>query len=72
MSESLHFKIIINCGPCVPYIQQCIRSLSAQTWTRWEAFVTVDPYGDQTYETALAASGGDGRFHIVQNTRKRC
>jgi glycosyltransferase involved in cell wall biosynthesis len=63
-------KIITNCGACEAYIGRCIDSLREQTFNDWEAFVTVDPCGDGTYERALDASGTDPRIHIVRNERR--
>ena len=63
-------KIITNCGACEPYIGRCIDSLRTQTFEDWEAFVTVDPCGDATYERALDAARGDARIHVVRNERR--
>jgi glycosyltransferase involved in cell wall biosynthesis len=60
-------KIISNCGPCEPFIGNCIDSLRAQTFGEWEAYVTIDPCGDRTYEAALEAARGDRRIHVHRN-----
>jgi glycosyltransferase involved in cell wall biosynthesis len=63
-------KIISNCGPCEPFIGKCIDSLRAQTFRGWEAYVTIDPCGDRTYEAAIEAAGGDGRIHVHRNPER--
>lgn len=60
-------RIITNCGPCEPFIARCLSSLRAQTLREWEAFVTIDPCGDRTYEAAREAAHGDPRIHIHRN-----
>jgi len=63
-------KIIINCGPCEPYIAQCLDSVRQQTYGDWEAYVTVDSCKDHTYENALRARGRDQRIRITQNSER--
>ncbi len=63
-------KLITNCGPAEPFIAACIDSLRAQTYGDWEAFVTVDPCGDRTYENALEAARGDRRIHVHRNDER--
>jgi hypothetical protein len=63
-------KVISNCGPCEPFVGDCIASLRAQTFTGWEAYFTIDPCGDGTYEAAVAAARGDRRIHIHRNTER--
>jgi glycosyltransferase involved in cell wall biosynthesis len=60
-------KIVINCGLAEEVIGTCLGSLRSQTFTDWEAFVTVDQLGDGTCSSALAAAAGDGRIHVRQN-----
>jgi glycosyltransferase involved in cell wall biosynthesis len=66
----MNLKIIINCGPCEAYIGLCLASLRSQTFTRWDAFVTVDRCGERTAERAFAARGGDDRIHIHVNAAR--
>jgi len=66
----LKLKIITNCGPCEPYIAQCLDSVRQQTYPNWKAYVTVDGCKDRTYEKALEARGVDRRIHIVRNSRR--
>jgi glycosyltransferase involved in cell wall biosynthesis len=66
----MNLKVIINCGPCEDYIGLCLASLRAQTFKRWEAFVTVDACADDTAARAFAASVGDGRIHIQVNSQR--
>ncbi len=63
-------KIISNCGPCEPFIGNCLDSLRAQTFGDWEALVTVDPCGDRTYEAALEAARGDRRIRVHRNEER--
>lgn len=64
-------KLIINCGPCELFIQQCLQSVKAQTYTAWQAFVTVDACGDDTFAKAVQARAGDARIMIERNNVRR-
>lgn len=66
-----NFKIIINCGPCQDFIGKCLASVRAQSLTNWEAHVTVDPCGDDTYASAVQAAAGDPRIVVVRNETRR-
>jgi glycosyltransferase involved in cell wall biosynthesis len=61
-------KIIVNCGPAREYIDRCLASLRAQSVSEWEAYVSIDPCGDGTYQQAVATRDGDARIHIHENT----
>lgn len=63
-------KVIVNCGPCEHFIARCFDSLRSQSHCAWQAFVTIDPCGDRTWERAVAARGRDPRIRIHAN-RKR-
>jgi len=63
-------KLIINCGPCEEYIAKCLASVRSQTFTEWQAFVTVDPCGERTLEEAMRAREGDSRILIHHNSRR--
>ena len=63
----LRLKIIVNCGPCAAFIEQCLRSITSQTYPHWEAYVTVDPCGDRTFERALVGQGDDARIVVTRN-----
>ena len=65
------FKIIINCGPCEDFIGECLASVKSQSLTDWQAWVTVDPCGDETYRRAALAAGGDSRIQVRQNATRR-
>lgn len=67
MSTAINFKIIVNCGPCEEYIGTCLESVMSQSVTAWEAFVTVDPCGDGTFERASRETRGDARIHVKRN-----
>jgi glycosyltransferase involved in cell wall biosynthesis len=63
-------KIITNCGPAERYIAQCIDSLRMQTYETWQAFITIDPCGDATYQRAIEAAADDPRIDIVCNEQR--
>ena len=63
-------RVIVNCGPCEEWIDHCLTSLRAQTWRDWQAYVTVDPSGDRTYQRAIEARRHDERIHIRCNERR--
>ena len=63
-------KVVVNCGPSRDYIASCLESLKSQTFPDWEAYVTVDPYGDGTHERAIEASAGDQRILITANEER--
>ena len=63
-------KLIVNCGPCEEWIGHCLTSLRSQTWSGWQAFVTVDACGDRTYQRAIEARCGDARISIERNERR--
>jgi glycosyltransferase involved in cell wall biosynthesis len=65
------FKLIVNCGPCAGFIGRCLHSVKEQTHTEWEAYITVDPCGDDTVARAVQASGGDPRIRITRNETRR-
>jgi glycosyltransferase involved in cell wall biosynthesis len=65
------FKIIINCGPCQDFIGRCLASVRAQTHANWDAYVTVDPCGDDTHGRAVLAAAGDPRIHVRANQIRR-
>jgi glycosyltransferase involved in cell wall biosynthesis len=44
-----------------------LASVHAQTYSNWQAYVTIDPCGDRTGEAARIASDGDARIEIVRN-----
>ena len=67
----LALKVIVNCGPCEPFIRDCLQSLTAQTYRHWKAFVTVDPAGDRTYERALEVAADDHRISVLQNPTRQ-
>jgi len=67
----IRFKIIINCGPCQEFIGKCLASVKAQSVTEWEAHVTVDACGDDTYTCAVHVSAGDPRIWVKQNETRR-
>src|SRR4051794_2420021 len=65
------FKIIINCGPCQDFIGQCLSSVIEQSLQDWEAYVTVDPCGDDSFRRAVRAASGDPRVHVRRNRQRR-
>lgn len=63
-------KIIINCGACENWIGKCLRSLRSQSYGSWAAYVTVDPWGDETLRAASLARDGDNRIFLHANDRR--
>lgn len=49
-------KLIVNCGPCEEFIGKCLESVLRQTVRTWEAYVTVDPCGDDTFAKVIGFS----------------
>jgi glycosyltransferase involved in cell wall biosynthesis len=43
----------------------------AQTLSTWDAYVTVDPCGDDTHARAIHAAAADPRIHVRANDRRR-
>jgi glycosyltransferase involved in cell wall biosynthesis len=64
------FFVVINCGPCAPFIGRCLASLRAQSFEGWRALVTVDPCGDPTDVEAVAAARGDERIRVRRNRQR--
>jgi glycosyltransferase involved in cell wall biosynthesis len=62
-----NLKIIVNCGPSQAYIKKSLASLETQTYKQWEAYVTIDPWGDRTFEEAILVKERDKRIEITQN-----
>lgn len=63
-------KIIVNCGPCEEYIDKSLASIKAQTYADWEAYVTVDPCGDKTFERAMNVASDDKRISVKLNDER--
>ena len=63
----LRLKVIVNCGPCEAFIEQCLSSIKSQTYRHWDAYVTVDPCGDKTFERALVGKEDDTRIVVTRN-----
>jgi len=64
-------KLVINCGPCEEFIEKCLDSVRSQSFSHWDAYVTVDPCGDRTVERALVARGNDERIVIHCNHERQ-
>jgi len=69
--DDVTLRIIVNCGPCEPYIGKCLASIRSQSLLHWQAYVTVDPCGDRTFEEAVLAREGDHRIHIHRNAKRQ-
>ena len=67
----LRLKLIVNCGPCADFIPKCLHSIRLQTYRPWQAFVTVNPCGDNTHPRALEAAAGDSGISIHHNEVRR-
>jgi glycosyltransferase involved in cell wall biosynthesis len=49
----VNFKVMVVGGPAEKHIDQCLKSISRQTYTDWTCQVVLDPVGDNTYTNAL-------------------
>ncbi len=67
----LNLLVVVNCGPCAPFIGRCLTSLESQTYRNWRALVTVDPCGDETYGEAVRVARESGRIDVCRNSRRR-
>jgi glycosyltransferase involved in cell wall biosynthesis len=67
----LQFKVVVNCGPCADFVGQCLDSIRTQSYPHWEAYVTIDPCGDETAKRARAAGRGEPRLLIHRNRVRR-
>jgi glycosyltransferase involved in cell wall biosynthesis len=67
----LKLFVVINCGPCAPFIGACLASLRAQTYGNWRAIVTLDPCGDQSYGAAARVAQHDRRIALRKNPVRR-
>jgi glycosyltransferase involved in cell wall biosynthesis len=68
---TLELLVIINCGPCAPFIGRCLHSLRSQTYENWRGVVTVDPCGDATLDEAVRGAHADERIRVRQNALRR-
>jgi glycosyltransferase involved in cell wall biosynthesis len=64
-------RIIVNCGPHEEFIAKCLASIRSQSFVNWQAYVTVDPCGDLTFQQAVLAAGADSRIHIHRNISRQ-
>jgi glycosyltransferase involved in cell wall biosynthesis len=64
-------KIIVNCGPAELYIARCLASIRSQSFVDWQAYVTIDPCGDETHRHASLARVGDPRIYIHRNDNRQ-
>jgi Glycosyl transferase family 2 len=69
--RALDVLVVINCGPCAPFIGRCLESLRSQTYRNWRSLVTVDPCGDDTYNEAIRAAQPDDRIRVRKNPERR-
>lgn len=64
-------RIYINCGPCAEFVGKCLATVREQTYSNWDAWVTIDPCGDDTYAEAARAARGDLRILLHRNNQRR-
>src|ERR1035437_7634382 len=66
----MSIKIIVNCGACEDFVTHCLASILSQSLQDWEAFVSVDPCGDNTLKQ-VRAFDWDYRIRIFPNASRR-
>jgi len=66
-----HFKIITPVYNGAPWVTQCIESVKTQKYTNFEQIIIDDCSTDCTYEVAKAAIGGDSRFKLITNSKRK-
>lgn len=64
---SQHFKIIICCRNCQPWIEYSIKSLLNQTNKNWKVLIVDDCSRDRTHEIIKGLINNDNRFSLVHN-----
>lgn len=52
------------------YIEECIESVKAQTFSDWEMIIINDGSKDKTLEVARKAAKGDSRIHVIHQENK--
>jgi glycosyltransferase involved in cell wall biosynthesis len=67
----LDLFVVINCGPCAQFIDDCLASLRSQTYSNWRALVTIDPCGDDTYRAAVAGAQAREGISVRRNTQRQ-
>lgn len=64
-----YFTVIVPIYRCEPYIEQCLRSLTDQTFGDFEAICVDDASPDASLTKAKTAVDGDDRFKFVQRPK---
>ena len=59
------FSIIIPCYNSASYIQECLDSLTKQSFTDWEAIVVNDASSDEASEIIEQYTSRDQRIHLL-------
>jgi hypothetical protein len=58
MPAPFKFRVIVVGGPCDPYIERCLDSLTAQTDKEWTAAVVLDKHDDAPSKAMLRSTAG--------------
>lgn len=58
-------SVIVTAHNEQPYIAEALRSVQAQSWTRFECIVIDDASTDDTLDTALQMVADDSRFRLI-------
>lgn len=66
MAPKFKFRVVVSGGPCGPYIERCLGSLSYQTDRDWTCAVVLDRFDDAPEKAAVFSN--DERFLVVDNS----
>lgn len=65
MSES-HVLIIIPAFNAVRFIEECVLSIQAQTYSSWRGVIVDDGSSDGTFDAATALAKKDSRWSVIR------
>ena len=68
MNKSL-VSIIMAAYNALPYLNDAVDSVLAQTYAHWELIIIDDNSNDETWKTALAYAAADTRIKVLKNPK---
>ena len=66
-----HFRIVTTVYNAENYIEDCIKSVLAQTDEKWTQVIVIDGATDATAEKAHLAASGDPRITIIEKPERK-
>lgn len=69
MATQVKFRIVVVGGPCGPYIEKCLNSLTSQTEYGWTCAVVLDKFDDAGQKAMRFTK--DERFSVIENSTPR-